>query len=1132
MQFSNTSSESTDIALFVKTSSDAIVQWDKQAIVDALLKETLVDNITANKIAQEVEEIINQGKVKIVTAPLIREIVNMKLVEYNLDDARRIHTRLGVPVYDVDQMMTSPNKENANIPHGPEATNLILAEIIKKEYALLMVFNQEIADAHMIGDMHLHDLGFVERPYTYDGNECIIVRKEDYDEVLCLSFKNLFNLCDFTYDIPEDDVTIGVLYGYFVLDKDSWTPIEKIVKRKKTHQMYWVKTINSRSLIVTNNHPFLIKDDDSYKRVEVQNLQKGQQVHTLKKISIDQNITSIDLSSIKLTGDTTNRLYYVDGVVIELPGGEKRVLNDISVDKLNELRKLGYVHDLSKSIIYSKSLGGQNKSHSLSTIFELTEDFCYFVGLFIAEGNYEPNTITINTDKSLIDKIIPTIENMGFSYTLSSKENGVYSLRIYSSILNDLFRNYFKIGSLSRNINLPIDCLSWEPKLSFSLLSGLIDGDGTVSSGNILIRTSSRQMLEQVSWLLLTQGIKSCDRKNGGIGSVRYYKGKKIVQNYDIFGVSFYTNSNCSHLFHMSKKCKDIRFPTREYIKDVDYIRDVQKIETQDDYIYDITTSSGTFICNGIYSSNCSGQSLEYIKKFGLSLPNSLALAKPAKHPEVLLAHMVKFSAALQCNFAGAIGWDAVNLFFAPYLEELSDKQINQLAQMLIFEFSQQAVARGGQAIFSDINLYWEVPKHFENVLAIGPGGTYTGKTYGEYTELAQKFIWALFDVYLEGDASGRPFFFPKPLVHITEKFFITPGHQEFLNHICRVASEKGNTYFVFDRGSTAKISECCRLSFKLDANDLADANTPWKMRYSALQNVTINLPRIAYKANRDNTKLFQLLSHYLQLASKAHRQKYNFIKRLIDQGANSPLSMLTMNQDGEGYLRLHKASFLMGMVGLNEMVEYHTGKQLHESEEAFLFGLEVIAHMKLVSDKLSHSEGLKFVLEQTPAESTAYRFAKLDLQLFPQSKKVIKGNLDTGEIYYTNSTLFNVSANVNPVTRVKQEGLFHPLIEAGSITHVWLGESQPSPESLANFVTKTFKQTKNDQIAFSPEFTTCLDCNKTVRGLVDQCPYCGSFKIEGITRITGYFTKVSSWNKGKLGELKDRFRNNKYFNQ
>ena len=75
-------------------------------------------------------------------------------------------------------------------------------------------------------------------------------------------------------------------------------------------------------------------------------------------------------------------------------------------------------------------------------------------------------------------------------------------------------------------------------------------------------------------------------------------------------------------------------------------------------------------------------------------------MAKPAKHPEVLLAHMVKFAAALQSHFAGAIGWDAVNLFFAPYLRGLPKNEVRQLAQMLIFEFSQQAVARGGQGDF------------------------------------------------------------------------------------------------------------------------------------------------------------------------------------------------------------------------------------------------------------------------------------------------------------------------------------------------------------------------------------------------------------------------------------------------
>ncbi len=679
--------ETTDMALFVRTSSEAMDGWDPSRIVDALLRETFIDEGTAENISLEVENDIKRSGIAVITAPLVREMVNAKLLERGLESARRLHTRLGSPLYDVDQLITRPNKENANVPHGPEATNLTLAENIKKEYALLTIFDQTVGDAHMRGDIHLHDLGFIDRPY-------------------------------------------------------------------------------------------------------------------------------------------------------------------------------------------------------------------------------------------------------------------------------------------------------------------------------------------------------------------------------------------------------------------------------------------------------CSGQSLEYIKKFGLNLPNSLAMAKPAKHPEVLLAHMVKFAAALQSHFAGAIGWDAVNLFFAPYLRGLTDSEIRQLAQMLIFEFSQQAVARGGQAIFTDINLYWEVPRHFENVPAIGPGGQFTGLTYSDYLPEAQKFVWTLFDVYLEGDGAGRPFFFPKPLVHITEKFFTTPGHEAFLRHICDIASEKGNTYFVFDRGETAKISECCRLSFKLEKSDLEDANQPWKMRYSAMQNVTVNLPRIAYEAKGDDSKLFSILAERISIATEAHMEKKRFIERLLALGETGPLALLTMDRDAEPYLRMRRVTYLIGMVGLNEMVQFHTGEELHESDEALKFGLKVIAHMNLTSARLGRKHNMRFVLEQTPAESTAYRFAKLDMKQFREAESVVKGNLKTEEIYYTNSTLFNVSAPLDAIARVKREGLFHPLIEAGSLTHIWLGESRPNPDSLANFVIKIFRNTQNDQVAFSPELTTCVSCGRTTRGLHETCQYCQSDKVEQITRITGYFTKVSSWNKGKRGELKDRYRN------
>jgi ribonucleoside-triphosphate reductase len=292
------------------------------------------------------------------------------------------------------------------------------------------------------------------------------------------------------------------------------------------------------------------------------------------------------------------------------------------------------------------------------------------------------------------------------------------------------------------------------------------------------------------------------------------------------------------------------------------------------------------------------------------------------------------------------------------------------------------------------------------------------------------------------------------------------------------------------------------------------------------MQNVTINLPRIAYEAAGDDTKLFSILTERMAIAAHAHLEKKRFIESLLALGESGPLALLVMDRDGESYLRMRRVTYLIGMVGLNEMVQFHTGEELHETEDALKFGLKVIAHMNLVCSRFSRKHQMRFVLEQTPAESTAYRFAKLDMKHFPQAQQVVKGALGIDEIYYTNSTLFNVSACIDPIDRVKREGLFHPLIEAGSLTHVWLGENRPSPESLANFVVKTFRMTQNDQVAFSPELTTCIECGRTSRGLNETCSYCDSTNVEQITRITGYFTRVSGWNAGKRGELRDRHRN------
>lgn len=37
------------------------------------------------------------------------------------------------------------------------------------------------------------------------------------------------------------------------------------------------------------------------------------------------------------------------------------------------------------------------------------------------------------------------------------------------------------------------------------------------------------------------------------------------------------------------------------------------------------------------------------------------------------------------------------------------------------------------------------------------------------------------------------------------------------------------------------------------------------------------------------------------------------------------------------------------------------------------------------------------------------------------------------------------------------------------------------------------------------------------------SCSRCGSKNVDIVTRVTGYFSKVSQWNKGKLQERQNR---------
>ncbi|MBU2063846.1 MAG: anaerobic ribonucleoside-triphosphate reductase [Candidatus Omnitrophica bacterium] len=527
----------------------------------------------------------------------------------------------------------------------------------------------------------------------------------------------------------------------------------------------------------------------------------------------------------------------------------------------------------------------------------------------------------------------------------------------------------------------------------------------------------------------------------------------------------------------------------------------------------------------------CGSHSLEYLKKYGLELGNLFTASGPAKYARTLTGHLNTFLASLQAYYAGALGIGYLNILYAPYIEHMGDKEMKQEAQYLIFSASQNAFSRGSQSLFIDFNIHTGVPQYMRNVPSIGPGGKYDGKTYGDYEETVIRFARALLDVWRDGDKDGRVFAFPKCDLHVSEDTFSDPRQLEVLKYACLIASENGTPYFVFDHGNEAVLSQCCRLREKI--TDQYMIEHPESMRFCGFQNVTINLPQAAYRSGKaDIEKVFGEIEYAMNLAVQAHIQKKQFIGRLISEPGMPMWEVGKLAKDGRPYIDLEKCTYIIGLIGLNECVQYLTGKELHESEEIYKLGLRIVSFMNFKTKEFEKQYGIKFSLEESPAESACRRLPKVDLRQFPEAANVIKGDIDNDQYYYTNSIHFRADAPMDLITRIQKQSKFHTLIESGAIIHAFIGEQKPSSESILTLIRKTFEQTQAAQLTISPEFTICNDCFKTDRGLKNKCSFCNSANVYNITRIVGYFSRVNNWNPSKLAELKDRQQGNYKVNQ
>ncbi|MFA5070797.1 MAG: anaerobic ribonucleoside-triphosphate reductase [Candidatus Pacearchaeota archaeon] len=527
--------------------------------------------------------------------------------------------------------------------------------------------------------------------------------------------------------------------------------------------------------------------------------------------------------------------------------------------------------------------------------------------------------------------------------------------------------------------------------------------------------------------------------------------------------------------------------------------------------------------------------------------------------------------------------------------DEEIDKFMQQRGQEAIYAASQNAFSRGGQTLFIDFNIHTGVPGYMKETLAVLPGGKYgikrkgetvflkesrleqktksgyplmelsddSGKvvmrekldgengseliqewflgeeekpiTYGDFDRTSKKFAKNLLRVWERGDKYGQPFAFPKCDLHLDKDTFEDPEQKEVLEKACEVSSHNGSPYFIFDRDEVS-LAACCRLRTKIEDNYFL--KHPESMRFCGFQNVTINLPQAAYRANRNGKKniegLLEEIDKTMELAVRAHIQKKDYIKSL--QKSGRPQWQTGMpSLDGQPYINLDKATYIIGMIGLNEAVEFITGKELHEmnTEEFSNYALRTIAHMNIQARKYGEELGMKFSLEESPAESATRRLSKTDLKKYPESKDFVRGDIENDKTYYSNSIHPRADAPIDLIERIQLQAKFHPAIDSGAITHAFVGEEKPDAGSIYSLVEKTWKNTQTAQLVISPEFTICKKCSTTERGLVEKCGNCGNDDkdtIGWLTRVVGYYSDpFKDWNesKGKGGELTARENGN-----
>ena len=417
---------------------------------------------------------------------------------------------------------------------------------------------------------------------------------------------------------------------------------------------------------------------------------------------------------------------------------------------------------------------------------------------------------------------------------------------------------------------------------------------------------------------------------------------------------------------------------------------------------------------------------------------------------------------------------------------KLTNRETYQAMEAVIHNLNSMQSRAGAQVPFSSIN-------------------------YGTGTTAEQRMIMK--NVLLATDAglgSGETPIFPVQIFKVKDGVNTKEGdpNYDLFRLACKVSAKRlfpnfsfldapyNKQYYVEGHPETEVAVMGCRTRVFGNDYDKTKQVIPGRGNLSF---TTINLPRLAIEAHGSISKFYESLDRMVNMVFEqlldrfeiiADKHVYNY-PFLMGQGIW--IDSYRLHWDDKIRDVIKNGSLSVGFIGLAETLVALVGQHHGESQNALELGLNIIRHMRELTDKQTQKTGLNFSLFSTPAEGLSGRFVNIDKKIYG----IIPGVTDRS--YYTNSFHVPVYYNISAADKIRIEGKFHELCNAGAISYVEMDGDLNKNIDAFERVVLYMRDCGVGYGSINHPVDRCPVCGY-VGVINDVCPKCGRKDGEGVT--------------------------------